>query len=78
LLSSGNDLDLLAENAALGIELFGEELERLEADFADAGAAARQRIDVADLDRFLRPDRTWLRANSPLTGNYGSGLGRRE
>src|ERR1700728_2590764 len=34
-----DDLDLFAQNAALGIELVGEKLEGLEADFADAGAA---------------------------------------
>jgi hypothetical protein len=49
-----NDLDLLAEDAALGIRFIGKELKRLQADFADAGAAARQRIDISDLDRLLR------------------------
>ena len=49
-----NDFDLLAQNAALGIEFFGNELVRLEADLADAGAAPRQWIDIADLHRFLR------------------------
>ena len=53
-----NDLDLLAENAALGVQLVGEKLEGLQADFADAGAAARQRIDIADFDRLLRHRRT--------------------
>jgi hypothetical protein len=34
--------------------LFGEELERLQSDFADTGATSRQRIDVTDLERLLR------------------------
>jgi len=49
-----NDLDLLAQNAALGVRLVGQILERLQADLADAGAAARQRVDIADFERFLR------------------------
>src|SRR6266478_3543956 len=49
-----NDLDLLALDAALGVHFVGEELEYLQADFADAGAATRQRVDIADLDRLLR------------------------
>ena len=57
LVVEADDLELLAEHAALGVDLVGEELERLEADLADAGAAAGERIDVGDLDRVLRPDR---------------------
>ena len=48
-----NDLDLLALDAALGVNLVGKKLERLEADLADAGAAARQRIDETDFQCFL-------------------------
>ena len=36
-----------------GVQLFGDELKCLQSDFADAGAAARERVDVADLDSFL-------------------------
>ncbi len=53
-LSCGLVLDLLALNAALGVHFVGKELEYLQADFADAGAASRQRIDIADLNGFLR------------------------
>src|SRR5205807_9316583 len=53
-----NDLDLLALDAALGVQFVGEELEGLEPDFADAGAAARQRIDITDLDCLLRHRRS--------------------
>ena len=49
-----DDLDLLALDAALGIHFVGKKLEGLQADFADAGAAARQRVDIADLERLLR------------------------
>ncbi len=49
-----DDLDLLAEDAALGVQLVGQELEGLEADFADAGAAAGEWIDVTDLHGLLR------------------------
>jgi hypothetical protein len=49
-----HDLDLLAENAALGVHLVGEKLEGLVADLADTGATAGQRVDVTDLDGFLR------------------------
>src|SRR5258708_15692490 len=49
-----NDLDLLALNAAFRVHFVGKELEYLQADFADAGAASRQRIDIADLDCLLR------------------------
>ena len=53
-----DDLDLLAQNAALGIELVGNELKCLEADLADAGAATRQRVDITDFDGFLRHRRS--------------------
>ena len=49
-----NDLDLFALDAALGVHFLGKELERLQADFADAGAAAGQRVDIPDLERLLR------------------------
>ncbi len=49
-----NDLHLLAEDAALGIQFVGEKLKGLEADFSDTGAAPRQRVDIADLHGVLR------------------------
>ncbi len=49
-----HDLDLLAADAALGVHFVGQILKRLEADFADAGAAAGQRIDVGDFQCILR------------------------
>jgi hypothetical protein len=36
------------------VQLIGEKLEGLEADFADAGAAAGQWIDITDLHGLLR------------------------
>ena len=57
LVVEGNELDLLAEHTALGVLQVGDELERLETDLADAGAAARKRIDVGDLGRVLRRGR---------------------
>ena len=48
-----NDLDLLAEDAALGVQLVGDKLKYLQVDLADAGAAARKRVDQADLDGIL-------------------------
>ena len=49
-----DDLELLAEHAALGVDFLGNELERLEANLADARPAARQRIDIGDLEGVLR------------------------
>ena len=46
-----NDLDLLAEHAALGVQFVGQVLEGLQSALADAGAAARQRVDIAQLHR---------------------------
>ena len=48
-----HDLDLLAENPALGIQFIGEELKGLQAFFANAGTATRQRVDVADFKGIL-------------------------
>ena len=45
-----DNFDLLADHPALGIDVVGNELELIEADLADAGAATRERIDIADLD----------------------------
>ena len=53
-----NDFDLLAENAALGVQFIGQILKGLEADFADAGAAARERVDIADFHGVLRHRRS--------------------
>jgi len=36
-----NDFDLMAEDAALRVDLIGKILERLKSAFADAGATAR-------------------------------------
>src|SRR6266567_3716686 len=48
-----DDLELLAEHPALRIDFLGKELESLEADFADARPATRQRIDIGDLEGIL-------------------------
>ena len=48
-----HDLDLLAENPALGIQFIGEELKGLQVSFASAGTATRQRVDVADFKGIL-------------------------
>ena len=37
----------------LALTCVGDEIELVEADLADAGAAARKRIDIADLDGAL-------------------------
>ena len=50
LVVEGDDLDFLAVQAAGRVDLVGEIFEGLQADFADRGAAARQRIDIS---RFL-------------------------
>ena len=55
----GDDLELLAQDAALGVGDLGEIVEGLEADLADAGAAARERIDVGELDGVIGPCRRW-------------------
>ena len=52
-----DDFDLLAEEAAGGVDLVGEILERLEADFADRRAAPGEGIDITDLDRVVRERR---------------------
>ena len=49
-----DNLDLLAVQPPGRIDFIGQEVESLQAAFAGRGAAARQRIDVADLDRVLR------------------------
>lgn len=53
----GDDFELAAEHAALRVGGVGKIIEGLETDFADAGAAAGQRVDVGDFDRFLRRGR---------------------
>ena len=53
LVVEGQDLELLARRAALGVKLVRQELEGLEAHLADRGAGTRERIDVGDLDRVL-------------------------
>src|SRR5262249_42560222 len=52
-----DDLELLAEHAALGVDLLGEILERLQARLAGARRKAGERIDEGDPDGFLRARR---------------------
>ena len=52
-----HDLDLLAENPALGIQLIGEELKGLQVSFASAGTATLQRVDPANFAGILGQSR---------------------
>jgi len=63
-----HDLDLVAENAALGVELVGQILECLQTTLADAGATAGERIDVADLEGVLS-----RRGMTEHRGDHGNG-----
>ena len=53
-----DDLDLLAEEAAGGVDLVGEILVGLQPDFADRSAAPGEGIDIADLDCVVRQRRS--------------------
>ena len=53
LVVEGQDLELLAGSAAFTVQLFGEELEGLEANFTDGGPRPRQRVDIGDLNGLL-------------------------
>ena len=54
LVVEGDDFELLAVHSACGVDVFGNEAERIQADFADRRVASGKGIDEGDLGCVLQ------------------------
>ena len=65
-----HDFEVLAVDAASGVDFIRNEAVGVQADFADRGVASRQWIDEGDLDRVLRQRGRREQAQRQRTAEY--------